>query len=416
MEIRRRGTGRVVTLAVAGKMDAYWSDMISRELEICVSGGARDITLDLSAISFISSAGLRVLLVYLKQMQSINGKLRFVNPSEKVRDLFDLSGLTHVLTTALGDHPSGDSIPGIPLPDHTGLYTVLPVITGDRNVAAGSTETEETAGLYCYQGVQKTGEKHFPVVRYPGTRMGFGLGAFDDTEVDSGHHFGEYLSAGGVTICVPTDGRNHPDYMIEDGVFVPSISVYSGVAVDARFTAQLNFEVTEHHRGVPLSSLALLTLRQAATPFAAALIIAETASLIGGQRISSPLSSVDMHDVREIRKHFSFTTDPTYRHNTAIICALFSTAASPLLRPITPEAVVHGHAHAAVLSHKPLPDGAIDPWTMIRTLFDYGSIHGVLHLMYDDRNPLRNMESEFLRGSMWVVPLPMTSDGGSDPC
>ncbi len=399
MEIRRTGSGRAVTVHVSGKMDAYWSDALSRELESCLSDGAREIGLDLADVSFISSAGLRVLLIYLKQMKTIKGRLQFLNPSEKVRSIFDLSGLTHLLTAAMGGGTVDAVIPATPLADHTGMYTIVPM----GEVAPGIVTEFAPPGAGA--------EKSYPQVRYPSTRMGFGIGVFGDTAGETDEHFGEYLAAAGITVCVPTDERSHPDYMIEDGVFVPVISVYSGVAVDAVFSKQLNFEVAEQYRGIPLSSLALLGLQEAETSAAAVLIIAESASLIGAQRKSSPTAGSDGFTVAEARERFSFTTEPSYEGSTAVICALVSLKKSPMLRPLDPASMCFGHAHAAVFSHKPLPDGEIDAQGFIRTLFDFGTVHSVLHLMYDDRNPMRSTESEFIRGSMWVHPLRGLPDG-----
>lgn len=393
MEIRRRGEGRTVHVSVSGKMDAYWSDALSRELESCLADGARDITLDMEEVSFISSAGLRVLLIYLKQMKAVKGTLHFVNPSEKVRSIFDLSGLTHLLSAAMGGMANQTALPDAPLPDHTGMYVTVPL----RDVMPGE--------ITAYTPRQGGGIIEYPQVRYPATTMGFGIGAFGDASNEVAQQFGEYLAAAGITVCVPTDGRNHPDYMIEDGVFVPVISVHEGVVFRAEFSRQLNFAASEHYRGIPLSSLALLALREAETPAVAALIIAECASLIGAGRKRAPMYDHHAYEVPEVRDHFSFTTEPSFERSTVVVCGLFSAQASPRLRPLDPEARCHGHAHAAVFSHRPLPDGVFDSGEFIRTLFDFATVHTVLHLMHDGRNPMRSVESEFIRGAMWLHPL-----------
>ena len=399
MEIRRSGEGRTVHVAVSGKMDAYWSDALSRELESCLADGARDITLDMGAVSFISSAGLRVLLIYLKQMKAVKGSLQFINPSEKVRSIFDLSGLTHLLSAAMGGGTTEATLPNAPLPDHTGMYVSVPL----RDVEPGTVVEHLPA--------PSDMPMEYPQVRYPSATMGFGIGAFGDASSDVAQQFGEYLAAAGITVCVPTDGRNHPDYMIEDGVFVPVISVHDGIVVRADFSRQLNFEASEHYRGIPLSSLALLALRESETPAVAALVIAESASLIGASRKRAPIRDHNAFGVPDVRDHFSFTTEPSFERSTVVVCGLFSAQPSPRLRPLDPDARCHGHAHAAVFSHRPLPDGVIDSGEFIRALFDFSTVHAVLHLMYDGRNPMRSVESEFIRGAMWLHPLAAVSGG-----
>jgi hypothetical protein len=62
-----------------------------------------------------------------------------------------------------------------------------------------------------------------------------------------------------------------------------------------------------------------------------------------------------------------------------------------------------GHVHAAAFSYRPLKKGRIDLAATIRTLFESETLHGVLHLIGDDREAGR--ESEFVRGACWVAPV-----------
>jgi hypothetical protein len=71
---------------------------------------------------------------------------------------------------------------------------------------------------------------------------------------------------------------------------------------------------------------------------------------------------------------------------------------APLVRPLARDAV-SGHFHAAAFSYRPLKKGRIDLPATVRSLFEAETIHGVLHLLGDDR------ESEFVRGACWVSPI-----------
>jgi anti-sigma B factor antagonist len=54
----------------------------------------KHISLDLAKVSYISSAGLRVLLLGLKQTESGEKSIKLLHLTENVRDLFDTVGFT----------------------------------------------------------------------------------------------------------------------------------------------------------------------------------------------------------------------------------------------------------------------------------------------------------------------------------
>ena len=402
MEITRSGSGKHSTLRVKGKLDAYWSDALSTELETCVRGGATEVSLNLSGVSFISSAGLRVLLIYLKQMKAINGTLRIVDPSDKVRSIFDLSGLTELLLQSQEDAGHVKDEPMQRLEDGSGSFCSYPV-DGDAS------------GRLSYYASPAGDAGEYPMVSLPSTHFGFGIGAFGDVGSGVEQQFGEFLSAGGITICLPTDDRNHPDYMIEDGVFVPSISVYSGMVAEAAFSTELRFEASEQRRGMSLSRLARLALETAGKS-TAVLMIAETAALIGSSLRKSPVPDGFIWTFPELRDQFAFTTEPSFPKTIALVCAVFSEHDAPYLRRLSPGKDVFGHAHAAVFSYRPMPAGKVEPQSYIRALFDEENIHTVLHLLYDDRTMLSSSESEFVRGAMFLHPLEALPEGSApDP-
>ena len=391
MDIIRSGTGKSPTLRVSGKLDAYWSDALSGELESCVRKGAQNIELNLGNISFISSAGLRVLLIYIKQMRAINGRLRIVEPSAKVREIFDLSGLTDLLLA--GEEAGDDAKPGQAMTqtaDGTGLYR--------RTVSA-----KGRAGVLEVYRAPNGDTPRCSHLKFPSTRIGVGIGAFGDIGSGVERQFGEFLAAGGIAVCVPTDRRRHPDYMIEDGVFIPTVSVYSGLSAEASWSEDIRFDTVEGRRGVPLSTLAALALE--GKKAAAVLMIAETASLIGTTLKRSPAVSGMDFTVTKLREQFSFTTEPSWQKTTAVTAGVVSRVSSSVFRPLHREAEYFGHLHSTVFSYRPVPAGSLDSTQFIRALFDEEQVHTVLHLMFDDRHRLSSVESEFIRGAIFAAPL-----------
>ena len=53
--------------------------------------------LDLKGLSYISSAGLRVLLSAQKRMNK-QGKMKLINVNEQVNEVFEITGFSEILT------------------------------------------------------------------------------------------------------------------------------------------------------------------------------------------------------------------------------------------------------------------------------------------------------------------------------
>ena len=67
------------------------------ELKKCM-GDAECLTLDFSRLDYISSAGLRVLLVAQKMMKKSGGAMSIANVSPAVKEVFDITGFSDILT------------------------------------------------------------------------------------------------------------------------------------------------------------------------------------------------------------------------------------------------------------------------------------------------------------------------------
>lgn len=96
MTIDKTANGRELTLAIGGRLDANTAPQLEAELNDSLNGVER-LTLDLKELAYISSAGLRVLLVAQKRM-NLNGSMRVVHVGEAVRDVFDITGFADILT------------------------------------------------------------------------------------------------------------------------------------------------------------------------------------------------------------------------------------------------------------------------------------------------------------------------------
>lgn len=86
------GTDRPLVLAPARRLDSATAPGFEAELLGRIGQGAVAVLLDLSAVEYISSAGLRVILVAGKRLRASGGRLGLCGLTEDCREAFRISG------------------------------------------------------------------------------------------------------------------------------------------------------------------------------------------------------------------------------------------------------------------------------------------------------------------------------------
>src|SRR6516225_5672957 len=84
-------------LKLQGRLDANWADLVAKAIETAIRAGHHEVDLDFAEVSYISSAGIRILLKYYRQLKAARGALRIVRPTEAVLNVIRLSGLMEIL-------------------------------------------------------------------------------------------------------------------------------------------------------------------------------------------------------------------------------------------------------------------------------------------------------------------------------
>jgi anti-anti-sigma factor len=97
MTITRNQSGEKLVLALEGRLDTITAPVLQEQL-IPGFDQAKHIQLDFGQLVYVSSAGLRVLLVGEKTARARGGKLTLVNVPAEIKELFDMTGFCDVLT------------------------------------------------------------------------------------------------------------------------------------------------------------------------------------------------------------------------------------------------------------------------------------------------------------------------------
>ncbi len=97
-------TQGVLVLEVSGRVNSITAITLGEHLQRAAKQGHTNIVLDFGSVGFLSSAGLREIMSGRQRAQNDGGDLRIANPSARVSELLDLTGLIDVF----GVYPTRD--------------------------------------------------------------------------------------------------------------------------------------------------------------------------------------------------------------------------------------------------------------------------------------------------------------------
>ncbi|MDQ7784188.1 MAG: STAS domain-containing protein [Desulfomonilaceae bacterium] len=97
MNITLTRTGDAAVIAVQGRVDTLSAPTVEQKLTQWLDEGETRMILDLSELEYISSAGLRTVLVIGKKAKANGGSLCCCALRGMVRKVFDVSGFSLVL-------------------------------------------------------------------------------------------------------------------------------------------------------------------------------------------------------------------------------------------------------------------------------------------------------------------------------
>ena len=88
--------GTTVVLKIIGRVSVSTAAALEAAVNDCIAD-AQELVLDCSALEYVSSAGLRVLLKAQKQMNA-KGAMKLINVNETVMEVLDITGFADFLT------------------------------------------------------------------------------------------------------------------------------------------------------------------------------------------------------------------------------------------------------------------------------------------------------------------------------
>jgi anti-anti-sigma factor len=96
MMIQKTQNNGDVILALSGRLDSVTQAQLTQELEDVFKTNISTLTLELSELEYLSSAGLRVFLFARKKVSEMGGKMKIVGANESVNEILQITGYADI--------------------------------------------------------------------------------------------------------------------------------------------------------------------------------------------------------------------------------------------------------------------------------------------------------------------------------
>ena len=100
MRLETQTIDGVLVLHPVGRLDSTSSPELERVLTENLEAGTKRLLFDFGDLDYISSAGLRVVLLAGKRLRAVQGKMALVGMRDVVREVFEMSGCLSLFAVA----------------------------------------------------------------------------------------------------------------------------------------------------------------------------------------------------------------------------------------------------------------------------------------------------------------------------
>lgn len=97
MEVEQAGIGGVQVFRIRGRFDSTTSPAFEERVRSAVRGGANRLVFDFNGLDYVSSAGLRVVLLAAKQTRAAGGAFAVFGLKPTVEQVFRMSGFSGII-------------------------------------------------------------------------------------------------------------------------------------------------------------------------------------------------------------------------------------------------------------------------------------------------------------------------------
>lgn len=424
LSIERAEQGDAVVLVCAGRLGAETTDELARAVAEELRRGFPAIRLDLSATTFLSSAGIRSLFEIQRSTKSAGGSCFIRQASTVVKRVLDLTRLTPLfMEPADGGGATGQAdLSRLQSQTAVGRPAAVDITAaGVRLVGFEPAAAAVRGSLIGSPRAVVTGEVgRGTELRVDRQCCGLGLAALTDGQPITARA-GELAAIAGAVFHRPPQPHAAVDFVVPTADLVADVTMLAGVFWQGIPGGRAGFEPADDEPFVRLDRLYEAVLSQTDAETIAVVVAGEAHGLVGAELIR-PLAEAGPDDspvvgVRDrVASWLSFSREPVFARHTVLIVGVVcrDPGGGPLEEFVrcVPGVGFSSHSHAVVFPFRPLRRGGLE---LVGTVTDLAASSplAVLHLVADPHPVLGSGRSELFRGGVWFAPFAF-DDEGSD--
>jgi anti-anti-sigma factor len=273
-------------LEIQGRIDGLTAPVVKQSVDQAAIDGRRNLILDFSQVSYMSSAGLRVILQSHKELNKIGGKLTLVAIPSAIMDVFNVSGMAGFLQI----YDEYKSLPSIQKPTWESFEST------EINLDGISFELRKVSAHYgkffAFGSEEKLLNSSYgpsdPVVLKPaGIAFGLGLAALGEDYSDYKSFFGETVVIGHHCFSYPSVNRSVVDYSYFSQDAQHSLNFLYGFGINGEFARILRFD--ESQKPISIEVLIEAVKKIAETPAFGVVILGMSGGIYGMHLKKSPI-------------------------------------------------------------------------------------------------------------------------------
>lgn len=97
MTINIKNEGNAIVIVLGGRLDTTTAPELEQKFN-SIFDSTKEIVFDFKELEYISSAGLRVMLLAQKQANKENTKMKIINVCDEINEIFEMTGFSDILT------------------------------------------------------------------------------------------------------------------------------------------------------------------------------------------------------------------------------------------------------------------------------------------------------------------------------
>lgn len=388
MKIVEKRVGAHEILEISGRMDGLTAAEIRDRFHLAVTSGKRALIVDFTQVTYLSSAGVRVLIQTHKAFQKTGALFILLSVPDPVAKVLRISGLNQLLTLC-PNYESLDLLIKEPVVKHRiesleiegiRFSRLSKGISIGRLSEIGSSVKLPTAGYHRYD-----------VVRMPQSEVTYAAGlAALGAEYDEFHPlFGESLTVGHHFFSYPAVQRPAVDYAFFTSGSEHLVNYLYGFAFNGAFSEVLHFDNLPE--AIPVDTLIQSVSGFAATPVFGVVMLCVSGGAMWMHLKRSPVTELqpetgEVFSALSFHEWMNYSVDEEEINKTMVVVGVVKRpdATESMLAELFPDAG-EMHLHAAIFETGLWsPDPALFEEEIIRVVREF-EVEKIVHLLPSSR-------------------------------